>query len=154
MANERRFRALLARAGQGSPLIVTAIYGVGFLIWLLLSTVASRTGMRPIGGLGALVWLTGFALAYAVVTWYRDDDVLAAGFLLGLSAVIGGYVITLIVMGLAQGAIGGAMLAFTGGIIAVVIEGAIAVAVCAFLVWLGRMVHPGIATPVPPPRKH
>lgn len=144
----------LARIGAGSPLYIAAIYGTGCLLSVMLIALGKRVGNPGLAPLGALILLVAFALAYTVVTWHRDDDTVAAGFLLGVSVVLSSYVIGLLLMGIAQGALGGAALAFGFGVLGLVIQGVLAVVICIGLIWVGRLIRPGIATPVPPPRRH
>ena len=149
-----RAAALLTRIGAGSPLAVAGVWAAFYVSGMVIYGVAVAFESKGLIGLGALVWLAGFGVAYAIVTWYRDDDTVAAGFLLGVGCFLTSTAINLLVAGIAQGSVIGAAFAFGFGVLSLVVVGAIAVGICIALVWAGRLIHPGIATPVPPPRRH
>lgn len=86
----RGLSRLLTRAGQASPLVPALSYFVVVLItdlvsWLAPAAVAVRFVARA-------AWILTAILVFVVVTWYRHDDWLAAGFLLGMTMLISAWV--------------------------------------------------------------
>src|SRR5436189_6194747 len=79
---------LLRRVGAASPLVPALTYAG------VLSVANTVTALVPgsllIGVIGLLAWLTALLFLFVVVTWFRDDDWLSAGFLLGLTILVGG----------------------------------------------------------------
>ena len=145
---------LLARLGQRSPLVVTGIYAIGYTVQLVGLGVAMKFGIPALKVPSAIVWLVCLGISFAIVTWFRDEDVMAAGFLLGVSFGAVGLFVPLLALAIRDGSIGGAALGFIGSLIPVGGITIVAILVSMVLISAGRAFHPGIATPTPPPRKH
>jgi len=147
-------RNILARIGAGSPLYVFAIYATGHIFSLILIGTSASHGGRGLAAAGGLVWLIGTITAYVIVTWFRDDDTVAAGFLFGICVGGGSMTAFLLLMIIHDRSLGGAILGFMAVLIPSAIWTAAAMALGMVLISFGRFLHPGIATPVPPPRRH
>ena len=134
---------LLRRAGAASPLVPGVTYGG------VLAVVNVALGLAPhniaLALLGLFAWLAAGVFLFVVVTWYRDDDWLAAGFLLGLSVVIGSLVADMIARVIEVHSIGEAVFAAAGASMALLVRAVILVPVCGGIVaaarWLTRVIR-------------
>lgn len=134
---------LLRRVGSASPLVPAVTYGG------VLAVVNVAIGLAPhsiaVALLGLLVWLAAGVFLFVVVTWYRDDDWLAAGFLLGLSIVLGALVADTIARVIEVRSIGEAVFAAAGASMALLVRAVILVPVCGGIVaaarWLTRVIQ-------------
>jgi hypothetical protein len=95
---------LLRRAGSASPLVPALTYGGVLSVANLLLGLAPNNVVVAL--LSLLAWVAAGLFLFVVVTWYRDDDWLAAGFLLGLSVVLGALVADVIARVVATGSVG------------------------------------------------
>jgi hypothetical protein len=80
---------MLRRAGAASPLLPAIAYSATVLVTgVALRLVPDNVAVAL---LSVLLWLGASLFLFVVVTWYRDDDWLAAGFLVGMTVVAGGW---------------------------------------------------------------
>lgn len=86
----RGLSGLLTRVGQASPFVPALSYFVVILITDLASWLAP--GVVAVRVVAQAVWILTAILVFVVVTWYRDDDWLAAGFLLGMTMLLSAWV--------------------------------------------------------------
>jgi hypothetical protein len=137
-------RALLKRTKDASPMVPA----LGYTAVLTLVNVAA--GLAPknvlVALMGFLVWLVAVVLLFVIVTWYRDDDWLAAGFLLGLTLILGAIVADIIGKTVLTHSVADAMFAAAGAPLAVFVRALITVPLCGGVValarWLTRLVRP------------
>lgn len=133
-------RSSLQRLGAASPLVLALGYATVALLANLVATVAPEQPLLIL--LVLLAWAVAGFIFLVVVIWFRDDDWLAAGFLISLtlllSAWIGNITAEVVVQRSVAPAIAGAPAMFLG----VVIRGGIGVPVfggiVALLRWLTR----------------
>jgi hypothetical protein len=83
------------------------MYCVALSLVNVLATIASDSILAAFVVL--LVWLAAAILLFVIVTWFRDDDWLAAGFLLGLTLLVSAVVSDTVVFTIKTGSIAGAV---------------------------------------------
>lgn len=133
-----RLGALLGRLGAASPLVPALAYAGAALA---ASLVARLAPARPgIVAAALALWAAAGLLLFVVVTWYRDDDWLAAGFLLALTLLLGGWAADLIAEGVAARSVGGAVFAAAGALLPVLLRAAITVPMAGAIVTVARWV--------------
>ena len=133
-----RLGALLRRLGAASPLAPALVYASA----ALAGSLALRFGPdRPaVRGAALVFWGAAGLLLFVVVTWYRDDDWLAAGFLLALTLLLGGWAADVIAEGVAARSIGGAVFAAAGAGLRVLARAVVTVPAAGGVVALARWV--------------
>jgi hypothetical protein len=158
-------RNLLRRAGAASPLVPAVTYGGILAVATLLIALAPENAAVAL--LAFLAWLAAALFLFVVVTWYRDDDWLAAGFLIGLSLLLGGLAADLVTRTVQTRSLGEAVFSSASASMALLVRALILVPVCGGVVagarWITRAVRkrsasesgapPVIANPEPPPVK-
>ena len=121
-----------------SPLYLGIAYTGALTIAAILQWFGLNTGNTVLRGLAWGLGLVAFSMLFTVVTWYRDDDTLAAGFLLVVITTVGVFV----ALGLAAlaftGSIGPLVFLAAGGSAALVVRLVILTPVAMGLVWVGR----------------
>lgn len=133
---QERFR----RVGAASPLVPAAIYTIAVTVGNLATTLAPHNALVVL--IGLLLWLVGSLFVFIVVTWYRDDDWLAAGFLLGLTILLGNLIANVVAGIVTTGSIGEAVFTAATASMALLVRAIIFVPLCGGIVaaarWLGR----------------
>jgi hypothetical protein len=126
---------VLRKAGNGSPLIAPAVYVGG----LILSNTAAALASSMLALLITLaIWPAVSLFLFVVVTWFRDDDWLAAGFLIGIPVLLGGFVADIVAQTVVGLSVGAAVLGAPGAILAVGLRSLIFVPLCGGVVALAR----------------
>jgi hypothetical protein len=133
-------RELFRRVGSASPLVPAAIYTVAVTLGNLATTLAPHNALLVLAGF--LLWLVGSLFVFIVVTWYRDDDWLAAGFLLGVTILVGNLIASIVAGIVTTGSIGEAVFTAASASMALFVRALILVPLCGGIVtaarWLGR----------------
>lgn len=141
-------RKLLHRASEASPLVPALTYGGVVTVVNVLLTLAPHSVVLAL--LGLLVWLAAGLFLFVVVTWFRDDDWLAAGFLLGLSIVLSALVADTIARVVEIGSLGEAVFTAAGASMALLVRAIIAVPLFGGIVavarWATRVIRKRSAT--------
>jgi hypothetical protein len=75
----------IARARARSPFLFAVPIGVILVIANLLPAVAPGSALLSL--LAILIWFPTALASFALVTWFRDDEWLAAGLIVGLTPV-------------------------------------------------------------------
>ena len=139
-------RGFLERLGAGSPLVPALGYAVAAIVANLVATVAPDQPLLLV--LALLLWAVAGLMFFVVVTWFRSDDWLAAGFLISLTLLLGAWVGNLVADVIVQRSVAPAILAAPAMFLGVVVRGAIGIPVFGGLVALLR----GLTPKPPPPR--
>ena len=144
-------RSALRRAGAASPLVPALLYAGAIVVANLLGGLAPDS--VPAAILVLLLWAAATLFLFVVVTWYRDDDWLAAGFLIGVTITLSAWVADALLGVLATGSLGGAILGAAGATLALIVRGVILVPLCGGAVALARWLtrRRRAATPGAPP---
>jgi hypothetical protein len=144
-------RALLQRVAGGSPLLPAMIYTAAVWLANLVATVAPDSVALLLPAL--LVWAVLGILLVVVVTWFRTDDWLSAGFLLGLTLILSGWSADVLAEAVKQGSLVPALFAAPGMLLGVMIRAIISVpalgGLVALLRWVTRLVRPARQRPAP-----
>ena len=77
---------LVDRARGSSPFVLTLSYGGLLTLANLVSTLAPKSALLAL--LAVLVWFAAALSVFVVVTWFRQDNWLKAGFIMGLTPVV------------------------------------------------------------------
>jgi hypothetical protein len=125
--------------GNQSPLIVAGAY---FLALVVMSIIALAWPDHMVSALVVLaIWLGATIAFFVVVTWYRDDDWLASGFLLGVTVILGDTIGAAIASALVTGSIGPLVVAAPSAFLGVLTRGIIIIPVAGGAVaaarWIG-----------------
>ena len=132
---------LLRRVGAASPLVPALTYGVALAAANLLLTLAPTN--LAAGLLAVVAWAVAALFLFVVVIWYRDDDWLAAGFLLGLSLVLSGVIADLISRTVVTHSIADAVFMAAGASMGLLVRAIILVPLCGAIVaamrWATRL---------------
>jgi hypothetical protein len=134
---------LLRRVGAASPLVPGITYLVTLTVSNFLLALAPKSVLLAL--LVVLAWLGATVFLFVVVTWYRDDDWLAAGFLIGVSLLLGGLAADLIARTIETRSLGEAVFASATASMALLVRGVILVPVCGGLVagarWITQLIR-------------
>lgn len=128
---------LLERLGATSPMVPALSYVAVVTVVDLVTGLAPKSGFLAF--LGILVWLAAALFLFGVVTWLRDDDWLAAGFLIGLTVMLGGLFATVVARIVTTGSIGEAVFIAAGAPLNLLLRAIVAVPLCGAVVKLARM---------------
>jgi hypothetical protein len=132
--------SLLDRAGQLPPHHLGVAYAGAACVGATVRLIGERMHAPALIDLGdVLLWMAGLAL-YVVVTWYRDDDALAAGVLLGLTVIIGSLAATAIAGVIVTRSLTGGIAVLTFGPIALMWQSIVVIPLSAVLIWVARKV--------------
>lgn len=131
-------RALLTRAGQRSPLLPAGLYVGALTLANLATTLAPGSALVALAT--GLLWLAAVIALVVIVTWYRDDDWLAAGFLIGLAVLVGELVATLAISIVSTRSLGPALFSAVGSVSAVFVRAIILVPLSGGCVALARWI--------------
>lgn len=141
-------RSVLRRAGAASPTVPAGIY-VGVLSAASLGiALAPRSAL--VAAVGVLLWLAALVCFGVVVTWYRDDDWLAAGFLLGVTILMGGFVADLLTSIVEARSVGPAIFTAAGAVPKLLVRALLLVPLCGAGVWLARWITARVRRPPAP----
>jgi hypothetical protein len=146
-------RAFLQRIAVRSPLLPALIYTAA--AWLANIAATFAPANLALVALTALVWLTVALLFLTIVVWFRDDDWLAAGFLLGVTLLLSSWTADVLVEVIRQRSVVPALFAAPGILFGLVVRGIISVPVLggivALLRWLTRLIRPARRPPAGAP---
>jgi hypothetical protein len=129
---------LLDRAGHLAPQRLGLLYTGGACIGTAVHLIGQRTHSPGLTHLGvAILGMTGLGL-YIIVTWFRDDDAVAAGALLGLIYIIGSLAATVVAGAILTRSVTGVvgLLAFSPFVL--LFQAAIIIPASGVLVWAAR----------------
>jgi hypothetical protein len=129
-------RRSLKRLGEASPMVPAVLYTVATLIAEASGRLVPKTRVPAV--LALLLWLAALIMLWVVVTWYRDDDWLAAGFLVGLTILLGAMIARVLVSTVVDRSPAQALFQAPGAMLGVMIRGVITVPVCGGLIALAR----------------
>lgn len=106
--------------GLGSAVVAAGAYAVIRTVSKLLTAFAPTSAI--LGLFGALMWLGAALYLFIVITWQRDDNWLAAGFIVALSLFVGALVADFIAGIVDTSSVSGAALATTSASIGLIIR--------------------------------
>jgi hypothetical protein len=142
-------RALLRRLAVASPLVPALIYAATACLANVVATLAPKHS--PLIVLAAILWLVVALVFLTVVVWYRDDDWLAAGFLLGITLLLSAWSGDVVAQSITLGSIGPALLAAPAMMFGIIIRALIGVpllgGLVALLRWITRAIRGLRASP-------
>ena len=131
-------RDFLRRVAAASPLVPALASTAAVWLANLIGVLAPRMWGLLLAALG--VWIAAALLLVVVVVWFRDDDWLAAGFLLAMTLLLSGWPADILTAVVTQGSLAPALLAAPGVLLGVVVRGVVGVpllgGVVALLWWL------------------
>lgn len=137
-------RALLQRIAAASPLLPALLYTATAWLANLVATLAPNSVALLLPAI--LLWAIVGVMFVVVVTWFRTDDWLAAGFLLGLTLILSGWTANLLAEAVTQRSIVPVIFGAPAMVLGVVVRAVISVPVLgggvALLRWIGRLVRP------------
>ena len=119
---------LFDRARSRSPIAFALPMGVAMVLANLLPSLAPGSALLAL--LATLIWFPVALTAFILVTWFRDDQWLAAGFIVGLTPVVARLVSDLITRN--------DLFTTTGPSLGLVTRAVIAVPLCGGLVFGAR----------------
>ena len=106
-----KLRDIFQRAGAARPIVPGATYAAATIASEAMLALAPE---NPWVALVAVVlWLAASLFLFIVVTWFRNDDWLEAGLIIGLSVVIGGTFAQAVGMSITERSIGAILLVLT-----------------------------------------
>ncbi len=144
-------RDALASLGQRSPMVLAGGY---LAIMLVVGALVRQVDDRALLMLGLAIWFVSGIVLVVLAAWYREEDTVAVGGLVGLIVVGTGLVSRLLIDIVVTRSIGGAVLTFMGSILSLFVNVLIAVPICIALVWAARQVAPGFGvTPASEPKR-
>lgn len=138
-----RLREALMDSGEVTPLATGGAYALATI--LLNVFVAIMADNILVVLLGFLSWIAVSILFFVVVTWFRDDDWLASGFLLGISAILSTVVANAVSGAIAERSVAPLIAAAPSMFFAVLTRGIILVPLAGGAVALGRRMTRGRA---------
>ena len=94
-----KLRQALLDSGEVTPLATGGAYAVATIALNVFVAIMADNILVVL--LGFFSWIAMSVLFFVVVTWFRDDDWLASGFLLGISAIL-----SIVIANAVSGAIG------------------------------------------------
>lgn len=139
-------RALLRRVAAASPLVPALAYTASAWLANVAATLAPGSPwlLLPV----ALLWVVTGLLFVVVVTWFRDDDWLSAGFLLGVTLLLSAWTGDVLADAVRDGSILPALASAPGILFGVVIRGVVTVpllgGIVAALRWATRRGRPAV----------
>jgi hypothetical protein len=149
LVNRPHMRAFLHRVAAASPLVPAL--GDTAVAWLvnLVAPLAPQAWAVLLPAL--LLWVAAGVLFFVVVIWFRDDDWLAAGFLLAVTFLLSAWTGDLLAAVVTQGSLAPALLAAPGILLGVTLRAVIGVpllgGLVALLRWLTRRRRPAAGSP-------
>lgn len=148
---------MFRRAGAVRPVVPGAIYA-GFAI-ATDAMIAFAPENAWVALVAVILWLAASLFLFIVVTWFRHDDWLEAGVIIGLSAVLGGALARAVSIGIAERSIGALLLLLTtnpGMFLILLLNLLVMVPLSGGAVALARIVKqppPGAEPPVEAPKR-
>jgi hypothetical protein len=137
-ARRASLTALLRKAGNGSPLVAPVVYVAGLIV---SNTAAAAVAPNIVSVLIMLaIWPAVSLFLFVVVTWFRDDDWLAAGFLIGIPVLLGGFIADIVAQTVVGLSVGAAVLRAPSAILVVGLRSIIFVPFCGGVVTLARSI--------------
>ena len=144
-------RSQLRRLGAGSPLTPALAYTAVVVVANLLASPLDHT-VHPARALLALLMLAAaWVFLFVIITWYRDDDWLAAGFLLVVTLMLGAFVADSVVEIVRDRSVGATLLKVPGMLLAFVVRTVIGAPIAGGIITLARRLT-GRGRPGPPRR--
>jgi hypothetical protein len=131
-------RTALRRLGNASPMITAGFYtAVAVLIALIHRFWSTNVALALVAFAAGIVAFIGL---FVVVTWYRDDDWLAAGFLFALTLYLGNLFAEMLVAVIASRNLGAAVFQAGTASMGTLLRAAITVPISGGLITLARKV--------------
>jgi hypothetical protein len=128
--------AVLRRAGAASPMVPALVYTATLAAANLAIGLAPGNVAVAAGAL--LAWALAALFLGVVVTWYRDDDWLAAGMVVGLTVLVGALAADAVASTLLTGSIGHAVFTAAGASLGLLVRAVVLVPVSGGAVALAR----------------
>jgi len=125
-------RIFLQRVADASPLVPALGYTAAVWFASLVGTLAAQTWVLLLAALG--LWVAAGLLLFIVVIWFRDDDWLAAGFLLAMTLLLSAWTGDLLAVVVKGRSLGPAVLAAPGILLGVVLRTVLGVPIMGGLV--------------------
>jgi len=125
-------RIFLQRVADASPLVPALGYTAAVWFASLVGTLAAQTWVLLLAALG--LWVAARLLLFIVVIWFRDDDWLAAGFLLAMTLLLSAWTGDLLAVVVKERSLGPAVLAAPGILLGVVLRTVLGVPIMGGLV--------------------
>jgi hypothetical protein len=145
--------SLLDRAAQLPPHHLGIAYTAAACVGTTVRLVGERVHSPGLTDLGiVLVAIAGLVL-YVIVTWYRDDDALAAGFLLALTLIIGSLAATVVMGAIVSRSLIGGIALLTLSPFVLVGQAFLLIPASAVLIWVARKVSEVIETMFGAPKR-
>jgi len=146
-------RALLRRLGSMSPLVPALSYTATAWLANVVATVAPTHHGLVV--LAVLVWLAAALVCLIVVVWFRDDDWLAAGFLLGMTLLLSSWTANVLAQVIMQRSVAPALFSAPGMLLGVILRGVVGVpllgGLVALLRWLTQVIRGARRVPADAP---
>jgi hypothetical protein len=129
-------RTALRRLGNASPMITAGLYtAVAVLIALIHRFWSTNVALALVAFAAGIVAFIGL---FIVVTWYRDDDWLAAGFLFALTVYLGNMFAEMLVAVIASRNLGAAVFQAGTASMGTLLRAAITVPISGGIITLAR----------------
>ena len=123
-------------AGQLSPLATAGIYA-GISVGLNLLTLLAPTSVL-LAFIMLLLWAAASVVFFIVVTWFRDEDWLASGFLLGVPLILSVFIANAVAQAVAEGSVAPLVGAAPSAFLSVIVRGIILIPLAGGAVAAGR----------------
>jgi hypothetical protein len=138
---------VFVRLAQVSPLRLGLTFAGSVAAARAVQLIGIRRGVGGLAELGAILASVISIGLWIVVTWYRDEDALAAGVLLAASVGGGALLTSALFAAIARGSIGEGILTILFGQFSAVIGLVVFVPICAGIVWLARRISAAVTRP-------
>ncbi len=131
-------KTTFAELGKASPLALAAGYGGILLLVNIIGAIWPAAVLSAL--LVIIVWLAASVGFFIVVAWYRDEDWLAAGFLLGVPSILSGLLAAVVVEAVRVGSIAPLIVGAPTAFLALLVRGIIVVPLFGGAVALARWI--------------
>jgi hypothetical protein len=131
-------KSTLTQIGEKSPLAIAASYVAISMVVDFAAVFLPENAFIVL--LVLLVWLVSWVLFFVIVTWFRDEDWLAAGFMLGVSSILVTVLSRPVAEAFVLRSIGPLVVAAPSAFLAVIVRGLIAVPLSGGMVALARWI--------------
>jgi len=135
LINSNKMQLIKTRLGHASPIALAAGYT---LVRLCLLAFGEVLPDFITSGFNQIAWSVAVAALFVVVTWFRSDDWLSAGFLLALTVYLGDMVILLLGSAVQSGNVGPAIVGSITGSFTTLLFAVVGVPIAGGLVALAR----------------
>jgi hypothetical protein len=131
---------LLDRAGQLDPLRLGLVYTGAACIGTAVRLIGERAHSPGLTDLGLVLVGAAGLMLYVIVTWFRDDDAVAAGALLGLIYLIGSLAATVVTGAILTRSVMAVVGLVAFSPIALLFQAAITIPLFGAVIWVARKV--------------